>query len=175
MDILPIIIAAMALMLSSIATFISKKTLDSNIIHQKLSVIPALTYYEDFTLRPNCEGIGLVLINSGLGPALIKQFKVQWGTVEINNQEDYSKIPKELFYGAFEGSFYTEGSVIDKNKEKWIFRMPLNYLSLSNRTIDMDKVDKIRTELKNNFRLEIVYRSFYDEEAYEYIFKYPVG
>jgi hypothetical protein len=174
-DILPIIIAALALILSSVAVYISKKALDTNIVHQKLSVIPALTYFEDFTLRPNCEGIGLVIINSGLGPALVKHFKILWGTTQINNQEEYSKIPKDLFYGAFEGSFYTKGSVIDKSKEKWLFRIPLNYLYLSNGAIDMDKVDKVRIALKNNLKVEIVYRSFYDEEEYEYIFKYPVG
>ena len=172
MDILPILIAALALVLSSIAIYLSKKTLDSNIKHQKLSVVPALTTYEDFTLRPNCEGIGLLIKNSGFGPALIKEFKAGWGKNEINSQDDFSKIPLDKLYGAFEGGYLSKNSVLDKSKEKWILRIPLNNLYLPDGSIDMDKVDNVQTELKNNFRLEIIYRSFYDEEEYEYILKY---
>ena len=46
-DILPIIIAAIALLLSFIAIYISSKSREDNRIHQRLSVIPALNYYED--------------------------------------------------------------------------------------------------------------------------------
>lgn len=171
-DILPIIIVAIAVIVSSIATYISKKSLGSNIKHQKLSVVPALNYYEDFTLRPSCEGVSLLIKNSGLGPALIKEFKASWGKIEINSQDDFSKILKDKLYRAFEGGYFSKNSVFDKNEEKWILRIPLNNLYFPNGAIDMDKVDNIRTELKNNFRLEILYRSFYDEEEYEYILKY---
>lgn len=171
-DILPIIIVAIAVIVSSIATYISKKSLDANIKHQKLSVVPALNYYEDFTLRPSCEGVGLLIKNAGLGPALIKEFKASWGKIEINSQDDFSKIPKDKLYGAFEGGYFSKNSVFDKNEEKWILRIPLNNLYLPNGAIDMDRVNNIRTELNNNFTLEILYRSFYDEEEYEYILKY---
>ena len=171
-DILPIIIVAIAVIVSSIATYISKKSLDANIKHQKLSVVPALNYYEDFTLRPTCEGVGLLIKNAGLGPALIKEFKASWGKIEINSQDDFSKIPKDKLYGAFEGGYFSKNSVFDKNEEKWILRIPLNNLYLPNGAIDMDRVNNIRAELKNNFKLKILYRSFYDEEEYEYILKY---
>lgn len=172
-DILPIIIVAIALIISSIATYISKKSSDSNIKHQKLSVVPALNYSEDFTLRPSCEGVGLLIKNSGLGPALIKEFKVSWGKIEINSQDDFSKIPKDKLYGVFAAVYMSKNSVLDKHEEIWILRIPLNNLYLSGGAIDTDKVDKIRTELKNNFTLKILYRSFYDEEEYEYILEYP--
>jgi hypothetical protein len=172
-DILPILIAAVALILSSVATFISKRALESNIKHQKLSVIPIITSYEDFTLRPNCEGVGLLLKNCGLGPALIKEFKLNWGKIEIKGQKDYPKIPLQDLFGAFEGGYFSKNSAFDKNSEKWIMRIPLNNLYLPNGAIDMDKVEKIEYEIKNNLRLEILYRSIYNEEEYEYIFKYP--
>jgi len=171
-DILPIIIVAIAVIVSSIATYISKKSLDANIKHQKLSVVPALNYYEDFTLRPTCEGVGLLIKNAGLGPALIKEFKASWGKIEINSQDDFSKIPKDKLYGAFEGGYFSKNSVFDKNEEKWILRIPLNNLYLPNGAIDMDRVNNIRAELKNNFKLKILYRSFYDEEEYEYTLEY---
>jgi len=75
-------------------------------------------------------------------------------------------------YGAFEGGYFSKNSVFDKNEEKWILRIPLNNLYLPNGAIDMDRVNNIRAELINNFKLKILYRSFYDEEEYEYILKY---
>ena len=176
MDILPIIIACLALILSSVAAYISKKSLDANIRHNKLSVIPALNYYEDFSLRPNSVGVGLLVKNVGIGPALIKSFKLEWGDIQINSQEDFSKIPKHNLFGIFEGGFISNKGIINNSEKKWILRIPLNNLmnqELSDNAIDTDKVDIIRKELQNNVRLEIIYRSFYDEEEYEFSLHYP--
>ena len=155
--------------------YISKKSLDSNIKHQRLSVVPALNYYDDFTLRPDSEGVGIKIKNSGLGPALFKEVKISWGEIKINSPDDYEKIPKDNLYGAFEGGFYTKNYVFAKNKEVWIFRIPLNNITLADGAIDIDKVDKIKKELKDNFRLEILYRSLYDLKEFEYLFKYPLS
>lgn len=171
-DILPLIIAALALLISCFAAYISKKTLDQNKLHQRLSVVPALNYFEDFALRPNCEGIGFLIKNVGIGPALIKDFILSWGDIKIYSQDDFSKIPNDIFFGAFEGGFYSPKSIIDKSEAKWIIRVPLNYLLLQNGAVDMDKVNRIREELKNKLSLKIIYRSFYDEEEYEFVLRY---
>ncbi|MEW6196675.1 MAG: hypothetical protein AB1521_16125 [Bacteroidota bacterium] len=169
-DIFPIIIASIALVLSFIATYISKKNLDENKLHQRLSVIPALNYFVDFTLRPNCEGVGLLIKNVGLGPALIKEFILSWGDINIFSQDDFSKIPPQVFYGAFEGSYFTPNSIIDKSEVKWILRIPLNYLLLPDGAVDMEKVKNIEQKIKKNLRLKIIYRSFYDEKKFEFEF-----
>lgn len=171
-DILPIIIAAIALIISFFAAYISKRTLDQYKLHQRLSVVPALNYYEDFALRPNSEGVGFLIKNVGIGPALIKDFVLSWGDIKIYSQDDFSKIPKDIFYGAFEGGFYSSKSIIDKSESKWIIRVPLNYLLLPNGAVDMDKVNHIREKLKNKLSLKIIYRSFYDEEEYEFVLRY---
>jgi len=172
-DILPIIIAAIALLLSFIAIYISSKSREDNRIHQRLSVIPALNYYEDYSLSNDCDGVGLGIINVGIGPALIKKFKLSWGNIEINSDDDFAKIPKEKIYGALEGGFLTPNSVLDKKDELWIVKIPLNYLRTPNGAVDMNKIKNVQKEIRSNIKIEIVYRSFYDEEDYEFTLKYP--
>ena len=77
LKLLPIIIASIALIFTAYSIIISKLALTANIKHQKLSVRPLLTTNEEFSFR-NSEGIGIILKSCGLGPAIIKDFKMQW-------------------------------------------------------------------------------------------------
>ncbi|MCW8806197.1 MAG: hypothetical protein OQK56_07040 [Ignavibacteriaceae bacterium] len=173
-DILPIIIAAVALILSFIATYISVKSKEDNRIHQRLSVVPAINYYEDYSLSKGCDGVGLQIKNVGIGPALIKNFTLSWGDIKINSDIDFAKIPREKIYGALEGGYLTQSSVLDKKDKMWIIKIPLNYLLLPNGAVDMEKVKNVRKVIRENVKFQIVYRSFYDEEEYELVLNYPL-
>ena len=105
--------------------------------------------------------------------SLDKRVQAQLGKIENKGQKDYPKIPLQTLFGVFEGGYFSKNSAFDENSEKWIIRIPLNNLHLPNGAIGMDKVEKIEYKIKSNLRLEILYRSIYDEEEYEYIFNYP--
>jgi hypothetical protein len=126
LKILPIMIAGIALLFTTYSIVISRRTLMSNIQHQKLSVQPLLNSFEDFTFRDN-EGIGIKLINCGLGPAIIQNFNLLWDGNEIN-EKNYNKIYDALLIHNIELGKYFKDGIIEKDAIKWIFRVPLTEL-----------------------------------------------
>jgi hypothetical protein len=165
----PLIITAIAVLISAVSVYISYRALTANLKHQKLSVRPLLTSLEEFSLS-NPDGIGIILKSSGLGPAIVKEFKMKWNDTEIN-KKNYHIITGALGIKKIAFYNYEKNAIIEKDASFWILRIPYesitddeDYKSIVAEGI-LDKVSK-------EFSFSIIYTSIYYDEDDELITRY---
>ena len=169
LNMLPIIIAAIALIFTAYSIFISRRALVANIQHQKLSIQPLLTTFEDFTFR-DPDGVGIKLISCGLGPAIIESFQLFWNGNRIDESSINSIYDSIHMHNIELGNFLKSG-IIEKDTVKWILRIPSSELPKNRNNIIRAK--EILEIIKKNLSYTIVFTSIYREQNLEYTLKYP--
>jgi len=138
--------------------------------HQILSVKPFLRIRQEFTLR-NDDGCGILLKNSGLGPAIIKKFRVIWGDYEIKNMNDYVKIPQTEFIHGFAGDYFNTDAIIEKESMKWIFQIPIIQFKSSDDVANKRYLEGVKSEIAKNLSIEIEYTSLYEDKKFHLNYK----
>jgi hypothetical protein len=167
---IPIILAFVAILFTAYSIFISKRALTANIKHQKLSVRPLLTSLEEFSLR-NSEGIGIIMKSCGLGPAIVKDFKMYWDNTEINF-ENAVIVTEALKLKRIGIGNLTKDGIIEKDLEKWIICIPKDQLQYLENTIP-NNAGKMLKIIREKFSYTIIYTSIYGDEDSEITLKYP--
>jgi hypothetical protein len=126
--------------------------------HNKISVRPRLTASEDYQDDDNGRAISFGLINSGFGPAIIKDFILIYDgrEVAINNRKAYEDFLRQLSKGVIFQSLYSfiPGSSLlaGERYELFSFRHKHGH--------DVSFIDKLN--------MRVNYQSIYEDETWEY-------
>jgi hypothetical protein len=170
LKILPILITGLALIFTAYSIIISRRSLITNNQHQKLSVQPLLTIYEEFTLRDR-DGIGVQLKSCGLGPAIIQKYELLWNGNPINDTL-INTICGSLNIGKIEVDEVFGERLIEKDNIKWILRIPLTELPQDDN--NFIRSNEILEIVKRSLSIDIVYISIYRKKNSELSLRYPI-
>lgn len=169
-EIIQIVVPSFSFLIALGALLISIRSYRLVQKHQILTVKPLIRFREKFTLREK-DGCGIMIRNAGLGPALIKKFTVNWEQLILNGMTDFSLIPRSEFIREFEGAWFSQNSIIEKESNKWIFRIPLNQFISSDSIGNKLQIDGVLIELRKKIHIEVEYSSLYENEIFKV--KYP--
>lgn len=169
LKLIPILIAILALFVTAYSIYISRKTLYSNIQHNKLSVQPLLNTNEDFTFSD--QGIGIKLISCGLGPAIIENFQLLWNGTDITNNDNPIIIYDSLNIHNVQLGTLMKNGILGKDYIHWILRIPPAELPFNRNNII--RSNEILELIRKNLSYTIVYTSIYRDNKNEYTLKYP--
>jgi hypothetical protein len=154
------IIAVCALLLAVYTGLVARR-------HYRTSVRPYLIHRLD--RRPvegNKASVDLTLANGGLGPAVIKKYKLKLDGKLVNtaDEAEFARIVYRLFGhlpDRFETYHFAENDLMRKDEKQPVFAV----------TVDLDKLPKWEkvddvgrlVKLMDRFSLEVRYRSLYGE------------
>ncbi len=167
----PIIIASIAVLVSAISVIIAVLALRANIKHYKVTVQPILKMWGHFSTDLN-PGIGIELRSSGLGPALIKEFKLSWNKIEIDNDKKFTIISNALNISDINYTKFYEGDILHKDERSWILFIRKELLPTES-TILKGKIKEIFNLIQDNINIKIVYSSLYDKDSGLITEEYP--